>query len=164
MCNATVYKPSTLPSLIQCGTFVIPVTFSSSQSSNVLVTDGPPAYPTRWGAWQDIEVGSGLAPIPLVTRPLPSSQKTSLMGCAALLFISPESSHFLSDVGLFVLTMTFSPTQSYDALITNGPPCLPHPLGRLARHRSRARVGSDTTCNGDQPIEAPKEAKGVKEV
>ena len=26
--------------------------------------------------------------------------------------------------------------------------CLPHPLGRLARHQSRVWVGSDTTCHG----------------
>ena len=27
-------------------------------------------------------------------------------------------------------------------------PCIPHPLGRLARHQSRLWVGFDTTCHG----------------
>ena len=67
---------------------------------------GSPAYPTRWGAWRDIGVGSGLALIPLVTGPLPSPQKVNLKRCAAPPFISPGPSHLSSDVGLFVLTMS----------------------------------------------------------
>jgi len=106
VCSATVYKPRTLLPLLRCETFVLTVTFSPTQSCDALVTDGPPAYPTRWGAWRDIGVGSGLALIPLVTGPLPSPQKVNLKGCAAPPFISPGPSHLSSDVGLFVSTVT----------------------------------------------------------
>uniref|UniRef100_A0A7C8YJF4 Secreted protein n=1 Tax=Opuntia streptacantha TaxID=393608 RepID=A0A7C8YJF4_OPUST len=112
MCSATVYKLRILPLLLRCGTFVLTVTFSPTQSCDALVTDGPPAYPTCWGAWRDIEVGYRLTLIPLVTGPLPSPQKVNLKRCAAPPFISPGPSHLFSDVGLFVLTVTFSSTQS----------------------------------------------------
>uniref|UniRef100_A0A7C9DIY4 Uncharacterized protein n=1 Tax=Opuntia streptacantha TaxID=393608 RepID=A0A7C9DIY4_OPUST len=108
---------------------------------------GPTPVVGVWGAWRDTGVGPGLALIPLVTGPLPSPPKTSLKGCAAPPFISPRIPHLSSDVGLLVLTVTFSPTQSCDALVTDGPPCLPHPLGRLMRHRSWVWVGFDTTCH-----------------
>jgi len=100
VCSAAVYKPRTLPPLIRCGTFILTVTFSPTQSCDALVTYGPPAYPTRWGTWRDIGVGSGLALISLVTGPLPSPQKTGLMGCAAPQFISPGPSHLSFDVRL----------------------------------------------------------------
>jgi len=80
-----------------------------------------------------------------VTGPLPSPQKVSLMGCAAPPLISPGPSHHFSDVGL--LSVTLSPTQSYDALVTDGAPCLPRPSEHMAGHRSRVWVGSNTTCH-----------------
>ena len=61
----------------------------------------------------------------------------------------------------FVLTVTFSPAQSCDALVTIEHPCLPHPLGRLARHRSRVRVGSDTTCHGAITLSLKSRSNGV---
>jgi len=83
-----------------------------------------------------------------VTGPLPFPQKAGLMGCIVPPFISSGLFHLLSDVGLFVITVTFSPVQSCDALVTDAPLCLPHLLGRLARHQIRVCVGSDTTCHG----------------
>jgi len=74
--------------------------------NDALVTNGPLAYSTRWGVWRDIEVGSRLALLSLVTSSLPSPQKISLMGCAAPPFISSKHSHLLSDLGLFVLPVT----------------------------------------------------------
>ena len=44
--------------------------------------------------------------------PLPSPQKVNLKGCAVPQFISPGPFHLFSDARLFVLTVTFSPTQS----------------------------------------------------
>ena len=94
--------------LSDMGPFVLLMTFSPTQSCDVLVTDGPLAYPTRSGVWRDIGVRSGLALIPLVTEPLPSLQKTSLVGCATLPFISSGPSYLSSDVRSFVLLMTHS--------------------------------------------------------
>ncbi|KAJ8430477.1 hypothetical protein Cgig2_003059 [Carnegiea gigantea] len=68
--------------------------------------DGPPAYPARRSVWRDIGVGSGVALMPLVTGPLPSSQKIGLMGCAAPPRISPGPSHHFSDMRL--LSVTYS--------------------------------------------------------
>lgn len=76
--------------------------------------------------------------------PLP--KKAGLMGCVAPPFISSGPSHHFSDVGL--LSMTLSPTQSCDALVTDGAPCLPYPSERLARHQSWVWVVSDTTRHG----------------
>jgi len=45
------------------------------------------------------------------------TQKAGLMGCVAPLLRSPVSYHFF-DVGLFS-SVALSPTQSYDALITD---------------------------------------------
>ena len=72
------------------------------QSYDALVINGPPVYPTRWSAWQDVEVGSGLILIPLVKGPLPSLQKGGLMESTVLPLISSGSFHYLSDVGLFI--------------------------------------------------------------
>uniref|UniRef100_A0A7C9EWH8 Uncharacterized protein n=1 Tax=Opuntia streptacantha TaxID=393608 RepID=A0A7C9EWH8_OPUST len=95
------------------GLFVLTMIFSSTQSCNILVADESLAYLTCWGAWRNIGVKSGLALIPLVMRPLPSPQKTSLMECAAPPFISPESSHLSSDIRLFILTVTLSSISHY---------------------------------------------------
>jgi len=65
VCSATVYNFRTLPSLSRCGTFVLTVTFSLTQSCDALVTNRPLCLPHRWGAWRDIEVKSRLTLIPL---------------------------------------------------------------------------------------------------
>ena len=91
---------------------------------------------------------TGPTPIVGVQAPLPSLHQANLKGVCSATVYKPRTLPLLPDVGLFVLTVTFSPTQSCDALVTDRLPCLPHPLGRLARHRSRVRVGSDTTCHG----------------
>ena len=58
----------------------------------------------QWGrsAWTRVLYVAGL---------LPSLQKTSLIECAASPFISLRSSHLSSNVGLFVLLVTFSSRQ-----------------------------------------------------
>ena len=96
-----------------------------------------------------LEVGEGMAYYAVlnVTGPLPSPQKVGLMGFAMPPFISPGPSNYLFDVGPFYFFVTFSPTQSCDALVTDGAPYLLHPLGCLARHQSRVWVGSHTTCH-----------------
>ncbi|KAJ8437426.1 hypothetical protein Cgig2_031947 [Carnegiea gigantea] len=70
------------------------------------------------------------------------------MGCATPLLISSGLSHYLSNVGF--LFATFSPTQSCDALVTNGTLCgsaYPIPSEHLGRHRNQVWVSSDTTCH-----------------
>jgi len=54
------------------------------------------------GAWPNIKVGSRLTLISLVIGPLPSNQKTELIGCAAPPFINLGPSHYLSDVTPFI--------------------------------------------------------------
>ena len=76
--------------------------------------------------------------MPIVTGPLLFFQKMSLMGCVALPFIGSCPSHLLSvykimtlpsliRCGTFLITVTLSPTQSYDALVSDETPYLPHP-------------------------------------
>ena len=74
MCSATIYKPQDPPITYPMWDFLF-VTFSPTQSCDALITDGLPAYPTCWGIWRNIRVGSELAQIPLVTGPLPLSPK-----------------------------------------------------------------------------------------
>jgi len=108
---------------------------------------GTPAYLIRSGTWRDIAVESGLALISLVTGPLSFSQKTNMMGCAVTVYnigILPS----LTRCRTFVLTVTFSLTQFYDTLVTDGLPCVPHPLRRLARHWSLVWLGTDIAYQG----------------
>jgi len=88
--------------------FVLTVTSSLIQFCDILIKDGPPTYPIRWGVWRDIRVEFGLALTPFVTGPLFYPQKTNLMKYAVSLFINLRSSHLLYDVRLFLLTLTLS--------------------------------------------------------
>ena len=81
------------------------------------------------------------------------------MGCVAPPLISPWPSHHFSDLGL--LSVTFSPTQFCDALVTVGAPCLPRPSKRLARHRSRVWVGSNTPGHGAINLSPKSQSDGV---
>jgi len=81
------------------------VTFSPPNPVTPSSQMEPHAYPTRRSTWRYIRVESGLALIPLVTRPLPSPQKAGLMDYAVPPLISPGPSHHFSDMGLLSVTL-----------------------------------------------------------
>jgi len=76
---------------------------------------------------------------PSVTGPLPSPQKAGLMGCSATVY-KPKTLPSLIRCRKFLLTVTFSPTQSCDALVTDGSPSNPT---RWSAWRD-IRVGSES--------------------
>ena len=124
ICSAPTYIPIDLPFLIQCG-INAPYILLKSAWRDIF------PYPISWrlrhgwstqptppvGAFGVKSDSQGLALIPLVTGPLPFSQKTCLLGCAAPPLIFPWTFPFLSNVRLMhpayylkVLGVTFDTT------------------------------------------------------
>ena len=107
MCSAPIYIPMNLPFPIQCG-INAPCILLKSAWRDIL--PHPISWRPRhgWSTQPTPPVGAlgvksdsqGLALIPLVTGPLPFSQKTCLLGCAAPPLIFPWTFPFLSNVGL----------------------------------------------------------------
>lgn len=81
----------------------------------------------------------------MVTWPLLSPHKAGLVECVTPPRISPGLSYHLSDVGF--LSVKFCPPNPVMPSSQMGPRAYPILMERLARHRSRVWIGSNTTCH-----------------